>query len=110
MPRLSILVVSASVLACALSPIASHAQTEKPPEPTATDKVIPEKLCPPGTEAGDPKCSLSNTLDQSGGVIVPPKGVDPGIVVPPAPVDTKMPVIAPPGSPGGNPGVQPKSP
>jgi hypothetical protein len=68
-------------------------------------------------QAADPKaCSdragnspnqdLSNRLDASNGVICPPS-VDPGIKAP-TPEAGRMPVIPPPGSPGGDPTVQPK--
>ena len=50
--------------------------------------------------------SLSDKLNQSNGVICPPN-VDPGIKAP-TPQAGKMPVIPPPGSPGGDPSVQPK--
>jgi hypothetical protein len=44
------------------------------------------------------------------GVISPPSGVDPGIraPTPPAGSTATMPVIPPPGTPGGNPNVQAK--
>jgi hypothetical protein len=60
----------------------------------------------PCSEPGDPSKTLSEKLDQGGGVICAPN-VDPGIKVP-APDTGKMPVIPPPGSPGGDPNVQPK--
>lgn len=60
----------------------------------------------PCAEPGDPSKTLSDKLDQGGGVICPPN-VDPGIKTP-APETGKMPVIPPPGSPGGDPKVQPK--
>jgi hypothetical protein len=50
--------------------------------------------------------SLSDKLAQSDGVLCPPN-VDPGIKAP-TPEVGKMPIIPPPGSPGGNPNVQPK--
>jgi hypothetical protein len=53
-----------------------------------------------------PNQTLSEKLDQSNGVICPPN-VDPGIKAP-TPNAGKMPVIPPPGSPGGDPNVQPK--
>jgi hypothetical protein len=49
---------------------------------------------------------LSNKLGQSNGVICPPD-VDQGMKVP-TPNTGKMPVIPPPGSPGGDQSVQPK--
>jgi hypothetical protein len=50
--------------------------------------------------------NLSDKLAQSDGVLCPPE-VDPGIKAP-TPEVGKMPVIPPPGSPGGNPNVRPK--
>lgn len=51
--------------------------------------------------------NLSDRLAQSSGVICPPKHVDPEIQAPTPPAGP-MPVIPPPGSPGGDPKVQPK--
>ena len=51
--------------------------------------------------------SLSDKLAQSKGVICPPDQIDPEMNRP-APGGGKMPVIPPPGSPGGDPNVQPK--
>ncbi len=50
--------------------------------------------------------TLSQKLDQTSGVICPPD-VDPGIKAP-TPKTSNTPVIPPPGSPGGDPNVQPK--
>jgi hypothetical protein len=50
--------------------------------------------------------SLSQKLDDTAGVICPPD-VDPAIKAP-TPKAGNTPVIPPPGSPGGNPNVQPK--
>jgi len=60
----------------------------------------------PCAEPGDSSKTLSEKLDQGAGVICPPN-VDPGMKTP-APETGKMPVIPPPGSPGGDPKVQPK--
>jgi hypothetical protein len=49
---------------------------------------------------------LGQKLGQSGGVICPPD-IDPAMKAP-TPDAGKTPVIPPPGSPGGNPNVQPK--
>ena len=52
---------------------------------------------------------LSNKLDRSGGIIHPPGDVDPGMTqAPPAVSSQSTPVIPPPGSPGGKPGINPK--
>ena len=51
--------------------------------------------------------SLSDQLAQSSGVICPPSHVDSDIRHP-TPPGGAMPVIPPPGSPGGNPNIKPK--
>ena len=51
--------------------------------------------------------SLSEQLARSDGVICPPPGVDPDIRAP-TPQGGSMPVIPPPGSPGGDPNIRPK--
>ena len=78
---------------------ATHA-AEPPGSPTQSDKQ-------PSTDAG-PSGNLSERLNQSGGVIKPPENVDPGLQKKPPEDSAKMPVIPPPGSPGGDPNVQPK--
>jgi hypothetical protein len=50
--------------------------------------------------------TLSDKLNQSNGVLCPPD-VDPAMKAP-TPHSSDQPVIPPPGSPGGNPNVQPK--
>jgi hypothetical protein len=50
--------------------------------------------------------SLSQKLDDGKGVICPPD-IDPAMKAP-TPKEGNTPVIPPPGSPGGNPNVQPK--
>ena len=55
----------------------------------------------------DGKGNLSDKLARSGGVICPPEHVDSEIKQP-TPPGGSMPVIPPPGSPGGDPSVQPK--
>jgi hypothetical protein len=50
--------------------------------------------------------TLSEKLDQTQGVICPPD-VDPAMKAP-TPKAGNTPVIPPPGSPGGNPNIQPK--
>ena len=70
------------------------------------------KACPPDatkppltpSQSGRP---LSDQLAESKGVICPPAGVDPQMQQKP-PEGGAMKVIPPPGSPGGNPNVQPK--
>ena len=57
-----------------------------------------------GRAGGEP---LGDKLARSDGVLCPPSNVDPAMRAP-APETGKMPVIPPPGSPGGNPNLRPK--
>jgi len=52
--------------------------------------------------------SLSDKLARSNGVICPPSHVDPDMKQPPPQSGGNMPVIPPPGSPGGNEQILPK--
>jgi hypothetical protein len=76
--------------------------------PTQTPhKTIPEAATPGGS--GSTSEPLSDKLDKSGGVIHPPANADPGLAqAPPSAGRDSMPVIPPPGTPGGKPGVNPK--
>jgi hypothetical protein len=73
----------------------------------------PHADCPPGVGPNAPsvgresKSTLSDQLADSKGIICPPASVDPGMQQRP-PEGGAMKVIPPPGSPGGNPSVQPK--
>ena len=83
----------------------SLAQKAEVPEP-----VIP--ACPPDVKGNPPTVgsadpNLSDRLSDSKGIICPPAGVDPESTVRPPPTRDRN-VIPPPGSPGGNPDVQPK--
>ena len=85
----------------------SVAQTANLPPETSSHQTIPEATGP-GTSgsSGEP---LSDKLDRSGGVIRPPAGVDPGLTQsPPQSGSSKMPVIPPPGTRGGEPEINPK--
>jgi hypothetical protein len=82
-----------------------HAQVQQP----GLRDQIPPSQAPVQPENAKPGETLSEQLDRSGGVIKPPTGVDPKIEAPaPEPNPGKMPVVPPPGSPGGDPNVQPK--
>jgi len=54
--------------------------------------------------------SVGERLERSDGVIRPPEGAAPDMRVPPKDpgAGSTMPVIPPPGTPGGDPGVRPK--
>jgi hypothetical protein len=89
------------------NPIVALAQTPAaPPPPTAT--------CPPRGNSQAPttgrggRGDLSEELSDSGGVICPPANIDPEIRRPAPESGGPMPVIPPPGNPGGDPTAQPK--
>ena len=102
-------VASAALLICAVT--AASAQNRPSaidpkgcaPHELQTDGKAPDGRAPDG-KAGEP---LSDKLARTGGVICPPN-VDPEIKAPTPQSGNKMPVIPPPGSPGGDPSVQPK--
>src|SRR5436305_2158233 len=93
------------VLALLGAATAVNAQTTPPAEA--------RKDCPPGTSAnaptinGDSKQNLSDKLASSKGIICPPAGIDSEMRQKP-PEGGAMKVVPPPGSPGGDPSVQPK--
>jgi hypothetical protein len=117
--------VKSVLLTIALLMTLSAAGAQAPPTPTTP----PEPTAPPSpSRAGD--CArhergadgsttgqtgqaladnqpLADKLAKSDGVLCPPSGVDPEMRAP-APDVGKMPVIPPPGSPGGDPTVRPK--
>ena len=84
--------IAAALIGFGASAIAAERppeQSNKPTEPPAS-----------GTS--------SSELSRSGGVIKPPTDVDPQMKQTPPPSGDRMPVIPPPGTPGGNPSVKPK--
>ena len=85
-----------------------------PPSPTRTTNCAPMReaprpgvVVPEGTTTGQANEPLGDKLARSDGVLCPPAGVDPEMHAP-APDTGNMPVIPPPGSPGGDPSVRPK--
>src|SRR5262245_59959272 len=97
-----------ALLLCA-SGVAAAAQTTAPKDNNRSGVA-----CPPGSAQNAPTLgkknegsTLSDQLAESGGVICPPAGVDPQMRQAPS-AGGSMKVVPPPGSPGGNPHVQPK--
>lgn len=89
-------------------PMIAFAQTggalNSPPGAETTAPQQPDKGLS-GSSGG----SLSRELNRSGGVIHPPANVDPGLSHPAPEIGAQsMPVISPPGTPGGNPDIKPK--
>lgn len=110
MPRR--LAITIGVVAALGLGAAAQAQNPQPGPPGQT----PPPVTPPGPTTTPPDQiaprtdpSLSDTLSRNRGVLTPPAAVDPGITqAPPRPATGTMPVIPPPGTPGGKPGVVPK--
>jgi hypothetical protein len=70
--------------------------------PPALSDSSPAPMTTPGVAAATPQHG-------STGVIVPPSSVDPGMpIARPSPGAFPTPTVKPPGSPGGNPQIQPK--
>ena len=100
---------------------AAHAQAPAspatPPAQTAPPAASQPANCAPmpprgsgtndGTTVGESREPLGDKLARSDGTLCPPSNVDPEIRAP-TPETGKMPVIPPPGTPGGDPGVRPK--
>jgi hypothetical protein len=95
----------------ALSIPTAQAQLDRPVEPPPLSQ--PSNPCQPSVDNNvasnetTGSRTLSDQLSQSKGVICPPAGIDPGISVPPS-GGGRTPVIPPPGTPGGDPSIQPK--
>lgn len=96
----------------ALILIAAPAMAQNPQPTSPTNPTVP--VAPPNAPSPPPEKiapadeNMSDRLSRQKGTITPPN-VDPGMTVsPPAQSRAAMPVIPPPGSPGGNPSVVPK--
>lgn len=76
----------------------------------------PPQVCPQDETGGpraprgapSPADNPSDRLADSQGVICPPAGIDPGIRVKPPGDEGAIKIVPAPGTPGGNPDVQPK--
>jgi len=102
-----------------LSMTLSAATAQAPPTPTTPQQpTVPPSASrggdcarhnrgADGSTTGQTGQALADTLAKSDGVLCPPTDVDPEIHAP-APDAGRMPVIPPPGSPGGDPTVRPK--
>ena len=72
--------------------------------PSPEDRVTPDIKGEVGGRSSEP---LSDKLAQSKGVICPPAGLDRDMQVTP-PSGGHLKVVPPPGTPGGDPNIQPK--
>ncbi|MFT8244027.1 hypothetical protein [Roseomonas sp. BN140053] len=80
-------------------------QTAAPAQPSPLPPAPPERIAP-ATPDAVPGTTGTGTVP--GGVLRPPAAVDPGIHAPTPAQPSTTPVIPPPGTPGGDPGVQPR--
>ncbi|WLB55902.1 hypothetical protein [Bradyrhizobium japonicum] len=112
---LASLLIAASGAAIAQAPPAPAT----PPQATAPSSAQHAANCmpqdrpnrataPDGITTGQSREPLGDKLAKSDGVLCPPSGVDPDMHAPAPSTDGAMPVIPPPGSPGGDPTVRPK--
>ena len=86
-------------------PCGAQAVDQKP-SATAPAQIVPEDTAP--GRSGSSQEPLGKKLDRTDGVIHPPQGVDPGLTISPPHAQGNMPVLPPPGTPGGDPGLRPK--
>jgi hypothetical protein len=84
--------IAAALIAFGAAAVAAERPADQPAKPVE----------PPASGTSSPD------LSRSGGVIKPPAGVDPKMRMAPPASGAKMPVIPPPGTPGGDPSVKPK--
>ncbi|MGY4457747.1 hypothetical protein [Bradyrhizobium sp. LB13.1] len=111
---LASLLIAASGSAIAQAPPApaTPPQATAPPSPQHATSCTPQDPRPnrqaDGTTTGQSREPLGDKLAKSDGVLCPPSGVDPEMHAPAPSTNGAMPVIPPPGSPGGDPTVRPK--
>jgi hypothetical protein len=95
------------ILVAGLAAAQTTPRNVPPPRPDAPQQTFPEQRVP--VAPNQPPGSPGESLSQSQGVIQPPASHDGGgVIAPPNTEKTPMPVIPPPGTPGGNQNVQPK--
>ena len=108
-------------LSCVLLAASGAGSAQAPPTPAtppaqtapandcAPTRPLPPRgtIAPEGSTTGRTTEPLGDKLAKSDGVLCPPSGIDPEIRAP-TPDTGNMPVIPPPGSPGGDPNIRPK--
>jgi hypothetical protein len=106
--RLTTLIVAMTASLASVGTASAQAAGNAPSAAPARDAACPPDVKgEPPTVGGGSSEPLSDKLAQSKGVICPPSGVDPEIHIAP-PDGGRLKVIPPPGTPGGDPNVQPK--
>ena len=106
--RLTTLIVAMSASLAGVGAASAQGADKAPPAAPPHDAACPPDVKgEPPTVGGGGSAPLSDKLAQSKGVICPPSGVDREMQVAP-PDGGRLKVIPPPGTPGGDPSVQPK--
>lgn len=95
-----------AVAAMALPAVTALAQTNVPPKPPYEEHRVPPQHFGPDGRMDTPGESLGQGQPQ--GVMPPPATGDQNVIQPKNQSRTPTPEIPPPGTPGGNPNVQPK--
>ena len=107
MPRLDLYAMTTALFVAIIWAVATPCQAAaNDPSAAQSPQKVPEDTGP--GKSGSTGGPLSDKLDRTDGVIHPPRGVDPEMSKKPPPSGSSMPVIPPPGTPGGEPGVEPK--
>ena len=104
MRRLFPALLAVAIAGTTLGPAAAQNNTPQPGDP---QRQVPETSCAAASNNERDQTTLSDKLAQSKGVICPPERLDSAIRKAP-PAGGSIEVIPPPGSPGGDPTVQPK--
>ncbi len=103
--RPTILIIATFISVAAANVALAQATGNPSPEEEAT--CPPDIKGEPPTVGGGSSAPLSDKLARSKGVICPPAGIDRDMQVTP-PSGGHLKIIPPPGTPGGDPNVQPK--
>jgi hypothetical protein len=109
-PSVQTLLAAACLFEASLVSFA-FSQAAPPPDPLRPPLATQPSDTPvPGDVPTKPRPdeSLSDQLSRSHGVLHPPSGTDPEIRKPTPSTGSQMPVIPPPGTPGGRQDTQPK--
>jgi hypothetical protein len=94
--------VAGGLITAAIAQTPPSSMPEKPPA------QIPEKVAPPLDSPGPQGGVNHEKFERDDGVIRPRDDVDPDMTATPPDTGARMPVIPPPGGPGGDPSIKPK--
>jgi hypothetical protein len=93
-----------ALAATAVSSVAALAQTNGPPSAPNQERRVPPQHFGPNGQMNTP----GESPGESHGVMPPPKTGDDNVIQPKNQSQAPTPTIRPPGTPGGNPNVQPR--